>query len=536
MSEARCIVTFEPTGDRIEVAAGSTLRAAATAAGVTLAAPCGGLAACGGCAVSVTGNLQAASADERVLLSPDALASGVRLACRARVYGDVTVRPLRVVPPAELRIVETGELGEVSVEPPERRGLFGPRPLLGAVVDLGTTTIVVSLVDLHSGETLGSASALNPQTRFGSDVISRITHAAASGVETLRQPVVGVIEDLTLDLLEQHGLGSAHLRELAIAGNPTMLHLLLGLDPRPLGASPHRPVSIDAVDRPAAELGFTRLGTAGAYVLHGISAFLGADVTAGLLTTRLAERDTPALFIDLGTNGEIVLRTPERMLGASAAAGPALEGANIEFGMRAQTGAIERVVLDGFDLHVETVGGASAVGLCGSGLIDLVAALLETGIVDPAGLMYADASHPLSRRVVIRDGIRAFEVADGVFLTQRDIRQVQLASAAISTGIDLLLDTAGIDHDEVTEVVFGGGFGFHVRAGALCRMGMIPPQWCDRVVYAGNTATAGATRALLDRGQRRLAEAIAHHVETIDLAADPRFQRRFIEALDFPRG
>jgi uncharacterized 2Fe-2S/4Fe-4S cluster protein (DUF4445 family) len=192
--------------------------------------------------------------------------------------------------------------------------------------------------------------------------------------------------------------------------------------------------------------------------------------------------------------------------------------------------------VEGYDLFVDTIGGVPAVGMCGSGLIDLVAALLETGVVDHTGLMHPDAPHPLGRRVVDRNGLHAFEGAEGVILTQKDIRQVQLASAAIATGIDLLLDAAGIDRSEVTEVVFGGGFGFHVRAGALCRMGMIPAQWCDRVTYAGNTAMAGATRALLDRGQRRLAEAIAHHVETIDLGSDPRFQQRFIECLDFPRG
>ena len=534
MPEARCIVTFEPSGDRVEVDAGATLRTAAARAGVPLAAPCGGLAACGGCAVQASGGLEPAGADEHDLLSPGALASGARIACRARVRGDVTVRPLRSVPPAELRIVESGDLGEVSVEPPERRGLFGPEPLLGAVVDVGTTTVVVSLVDLRTGETLGSASALNPQHPFGDDVLSRISNAAASGVEALRRPVVGTIEDLALELVRAAGVGPDHLREIAVAGNTTMLHLLLGFDPAPLGVAPYEPARLDAVDRPAAELGFIHLGKAGAYVLPGISAFLGADITAGLLTTRLAERESAALFVDLGTNGEIVLRAHDRFVGASTAAGPALEGASIEYGMLAETGAIERVSFDGSSLVLGTIGDAPATGICGSGLIDLVGVLLETGVVDRDGLMHADVPSVLATRVSTRDGVRAFEVAPGVYLTQRDIRQVQLASAAVATGIDLLLESAGIGRADVAEVVFGGGFGLHVRADALARMGMIPEAWRDRVTYAGNTSLAGTTRALLDRGQRRLAAAIAHHVETIDLAAHPEFQERFIRALEFP--
>jgi uncharacterized 2Fe-2S/4Fe-4S cluster protein (DUF4445 family) len=532
--EPNCIVTFQPSGDRVAVPEGTTLRAAAALAGVVLPAPCGGLGVCGGCAVHVSGDMQPPCADEVLLLSTEARASGVRIACRARVRGSATVLPLRAVPPAEMRIVESGDLREVSVEPPERRALFGPEPLLGAAVDVGTTTVVVALVDLRTGETLGTASALNPQHPFGYDVMSRISHAAARGVDTLREPVVGAIEDLTLSLLEDAGLGADHLREIAIAGNTTMLHLLLGFDPAPLGAAPYAPVLLDAVDRPAAELGFSRLGTAGAYVLPGISAFLGADITAGLLATRLAERDSPTMLIDLGTNGEMVFRLHDRLIGASTAAGPALEGASIEYGMRAETGAIERVSLADSALVLETIGGAPAVGLCGSGLIDLIGVLLETGVVDHSGLMHDDAAHPLARRVTIRDGVRVFAVAEDVYLTQRDVRQVQLASAAVATGIGLLLESASVEPDDVTELIIAGGFGLHVHGRALARMGMVPAGWHDRISYAGNTAIAGTTRALLDRGQRRLADAIARHVETVDLAAHPEFQARFIGALEFP--
>jgi uncharacterized 2Fe-2S/4Fe-4S cluster protein (DUF4445 family) len=530
----RCTVRFEPSGETVEVAHGTTLRAAALRAGAPSISPCGGLGTCGRCAVSVSGNLEDPRPDERILLTPEALGRGTRLACRARVHGDVTVRPLRVVPPSVMRIVESGDLGEVSIEPPERRGIFGPIPLLGAVVDVGTTTIVVTVVDLRSGETLGSASELNPQASFGHDVLARISSAATSGADALRDPVIRTIEDLATRLIFGLGVDVEHLREVAIAGNTTMLHILLGIDPAPLGTAPYTPAHADAVELPASILGFTRLGVARIYALPGISAFLGADITAGLLTTRLPERHAPTLLIDLGTNGEIVLRATERLLGASTAAGPALEGASVEYGMLAQSGAIERVSLEGDALVIGTIDDAPASGICGSGLIDLVAALLEAGLVDTSGLMHHDVAHPLGKRVTVRDEVRAFEVTPGVFLTQKDVRQVQLAVSAISTGTALLLESAEVPAEDVVEVVIAGGFGRHVRGEALARIGMIPREWADRVSYAGNTAIAGATRALLDSAERRRADAIVRHVETVDLATHPLFSERFITGLEFP--
>jgi len=534
MPAKRCTVTFEPGSRQVEVACGSTLRAAAKKAKVDFLSPCGGLGTCGRCAVTVTGSLDEPRRDELILLTPTALQRGTRLACQARVVGDCTVRRLRVIPPSELKIVESGNLGEVSVEPPERRGLFGPEPALGAAVDVGTTTLVVALVDLRSGETLGTASAMNPQHPFGHDILSRIVAVAKNGPNALRLPVISAIEDLIEGLLERAGHGVANLRGLSIVGNTAMLHIVLGIDPAPLGAAPYTPAHADAVVSPASQLGFTRVGTARLYALPGISAFLGADITAGMVTVRLAEHPGPSLLIDLGTNGEIVVWTSERLVGASTAAGPALEGASIGAGMFASTGAIERVTLEGDDLVLGTIGDADAVGICGSGLIDLVAALLDAGVIDPTGLMLDDAPHPLASRVTVRDGIRAFEVADGVFLSQIDVRQVQLAVSAVSTGIDLLLESLAVSPASVVDVIIAGGFGLHVRGEALARIGMIPRGWAPRVSFAGNTAIAGATRALLDSAERRRASAIAHHMQTLDLAAEPGFSERFVAALAFP--
>jgi uncharacterized 2Fe-2S/4Fe-4S cluster protein (DUF4445 family) len=528
------IVTFEPSGAHAEVPRGTTLREAAARAGEPLEAPCGGLGVCGRCAVAAAGALQEPTEDEAVLLSPQRLTAGVRLACRARVAGDVTVRREAAAAPETLRIVEEGSAIAPVVEPPERRGIRGAGRLLGAVADIGTTTVVVAVVDLRTGEQVGSASALNPQQVFGHDVISRITHAGIRGVESLREPIVTAIEDLVLRVLAGAGEAVDALREIAICGNTTMVHLFLGIDPAPLGVAPYEPAFLSPVDRPAREIGLRRLPYAGAYVLPGVSAFIGSDVTAGVLATRIAERDRPTILLDLGTNGEIVLRTPDGLVAASTAAGPALEGASIAYGMRAEDGAIERTDVDGDGLRLTTIGDVAPRGLCGSGLLDLVAALLSVGVLDPSGRLRDDTPHPLTSRVSDREGVRVFEVAPDVLLTQLDVRQVQLAKAAIASGIGLLLDSAGVSAADVTEVIVAGGFGYHVKASALVGIGMIPPEWADRVRFAGNAAKEGTMLALLDSDVRRRAEAIASHVTTVGLASRADFQVRFMGAIDFP--
>lgn len=529
-------ITFEPSGVRTRTPSGTTIKDAAAAAGVQLDAPCGGLGTCGRCAVATDGALEPATEDERILLGAQRLAAGIRLACRARVAGDVTVRPMSgETTAAGLRIVEAGEHGEMAFEPPAARGITGNAPLLGAVVDVGTTTVVVAVVDLETGETLGTASALNPQHPFGHDVMSRITHVASHGSESMRAPIAAAIEQLTTDVLAQICEPVRNVREIAIAGNTTMMHLLLGIDPAPLGIAPYAPAFLDPVERPAAEIGLSGLSEAVVYVLPGISAFVGADITAGLLATHVAEHERMVLLVDLGTNGEMVLRTPSGLIAASTAAGPALEGASIAHGMRAETGAIERVSLDDSGgLLTETIGDGVARGLCGSGLLDLIAVLLEASVLDHTGRLRGDVASPLASRVSEQDGTRVFEIATNVFLTQRDVRQVQLANAAIASGIDMLLDAADVTHADVAELIIAGGFGYHVKAAALARMGMIPLAWRDRVSFAGNTSMTGALMALLDTDTRRRAESIARHVTTIDLASRPDFQTRFVSSMRFP--
>ncbi len=529
-------VRFEPHGAVVRVVSGTTAHAASIAAGVAMDAPCGGLGRCGRCVVRVQGEVSPPTVDEVELLGTPQVARGLRLGCRVRLLGNAVVA---LAAPGSIRVVGEGVSAGFEVEAPWERGIEAVegRPyLLGAVIDIGTTTIVAALVDLDNGDELTRGGALNVQYPWGADVMTRITMAAHDGAEILHRPLVRQVERMLLALLEPLGALPEDIREIAVAGNTAMTNSFIGADLAPLASAPYEGAMTEAVYSSARRLGMERLTQAKCYVLPGVSAFVGADVVADLLATAPDPADGPVLLLDLGTNGEIVLVTADGMLAASAAAGPALEGAGIESGMRAEPGAVERAWIEGGELVVATIGGFQPVGICGSGALDLVAAMLDAGVLDASGRMHDDIGGAIGRRVFERDDLRAF-VVDAEFLvviTQKDVRQIQLAKGAIRTAIDLLLAEAGLDAADVRDVLVAGGFGLHVDGRVLARLGMIPAVWADRLTFVGNTAKEGARVALVSSAARRRAEEIAERVRTLSLATHPDFQRRYIASLDFP--
>lgn len=529
-------VRFEPVGVTVTVPHGSTAHAAAIAAGVRVDAPCGGFGRCGRCTVHIDGEVSPPTADEIALVDIADLATGIRLACRARLLADATIT---MTARGAVVVTEAGRAPELDVESPSDRGidpLEGSPYLLGAVVDIGTTTIVAALVDLENGDELARAGALNIQYPWGADVMTRVTMAAHEGGNILHGPLVMQIERLILSLLEPLEAAAEDVREIAVAGNTAMTNSFLGEDLSPLASAPYEGAVIEATYVSAVRLGMQHLPLATCYVLPGVSAFIGADVVAGLLATRPSAEDGPVLFMDLGTNGELVLVTSGEWTAASAAAGPALEGAGIESGMRAEPGAIERVWLDDGELAIATIGGFPPVGVCGSGALDLIAVMLDARVLDASGRLRDDASGATGWRVFEHGDVRAFVIDDnaGLVLTQKDIRQLQLAKGAVRTAIDLLLAGAGVAPGDVREVLVAGGFGLHADGASLARIGMIPPEWADRLVFVGNTAKEGARAALVSSATRRVAEETAARVRTLSLATDPAFQARFVASLDFP--
>ena len=426
----------------------------------------------------------------------------------------------------------------------------------GIAVDLGTTTLVAALLDLATGRQVRVASRLNPQTRFGDDVLSRILLARTSsdGLEQLQRVVVEAIDEMIGELCDATGIARRQVYSVSLAGNTTMQQLFCGIDPGPLGEVPFVPAVQQGLAFPAAEGGLQIHPRGRVWVLPIIGAFVGGDIAGGILATGLADCASPTLLIDIGTNGEIVLAADGKLTATSTAAGPAFEGARIAQGMRACHGAIEKVVVDQ-QLQVQVIGHVPPLGLCGSALIDATAELLRHGIVSPQGrLLTGDELPPgvlpdLVRRIELRDRQAVFVLADGVTadhgymvpggktvaLTQRDLREVQLASGAIRAGIELLLKRRGLAPKDLDRVLLAGGFGNYIRRGNAQRMGLLPADIPHhRIRYQGNTSLAGARLVGLSRRCREACDELAARTEHVDLSQDPDFTTVFADAMLFP--
>jgi uncharacterized 2Fe-2S/4Fe-4S cluster protein (DUF4445 family) len=417
-------------------------------------------------------------------------------------------------------------------------------------VDVGTTTLVAMLLDTASGQELAVASRLNPQTAMGDDVLSRIQYATdqPGGLDELHGAITRAVDEMIGEVALTAGIAKQQIHEVSLSGNTTMQHLLLGVNPRFLGEVPFVPAMANRVLAKAADLGIRIHPHGRAYVAPVIGGFVGGDTVSGILATGLAESRGPSLLIDIGTNGEIVLSAGGKLWAAAAAAGPAFEGARISSGMRGKTGAIERVAIDG-DVRISVIGGGRPLGLCGSGLIDLAAELLRHRVISPEGRLLVAGQLPdatpeaVRRRAIVRNDHPAFVLAseestgtgEPIVLSQRDVRQLQLASGAIRAGIVLLLRRAGIEPSELESVLIAGGFGNFIRRSNAQRIGLIPegiaPQ---RIRYQGNTSLAGARMTALSEHARRQAEELARRTEHIDLSTDHGFQWAFADAMIFP--
>jgi len=569
-------------------------------AGHDLPAACGGAGRCGQCLIEADGGmLSPPTGLEQELLTPERLARGWRLACQARVEGPVTIswegqdaagpgkgfadvtRALGVTPAVTRRTVRiplattkgpagdwerlTQALGlerqpdiwscrglagldhgrdelEVLLRGDSLVGLAAPGRLLGAVFDLGTTTVAGGLVDLENGELAAVRSAFNSQRVFGADVLSRLGYAQAGpgALSSLSDRIQGQVRAMLHALLADAGASPANLVDMVVVGNAAMEHLFLGLGVAGLATLPFVPVHQMGLGVPAAALGLPAHAGAWIYLPPNLAGFVGADTVAGIVATDLSRSTGPTLLLDLGTNGELVLADRGSLWACSTAAGPAFEGAAIGCGMPGLAGAIERVGYDRGDLALATIGGAVPRGLCGSGLIGAVAVLREAGALDPTGRLQAGAGLAPGLSTRLRPGPHGTEVvifaAPGrdIVLTQGDIRQVQLAKGAIATGVRLLCKTAGLSPGDLSQVLLAGAFGQHVEVAQAASLGLLPGIPPERVRAVGNVAGEGARLMLTHAACRAEAEALAGRVKVIELAADPEFQEVFAEEMTFP--
>jgi uncharacterized 2Fe-2S/4Fe-4S cluster protein (DUF4445 family) len=491
-------IELKPLGETVEVERGAPLGDVLFSYGVEF--PCGGRARCRRCRVRVLkGALAPSEADER-LLSEEELAAGWRLACHAVAEGPLTL--------------EVGQM-EAAILADDSPFAFTPREGYGVALDLGTTTLVAQALDLETGRVLGVRTALNPQAVHGADIMSRVQFALrAEGARELREAIRGRLGELVAEAAEAARAPAERVTRVTIAGNAVMHHLFCGIDVEPLSHVPFEPVRDGLECFAGAELGWTAAPSARVAFLPCLGGFVGSDILAGMLAVRMASSERLIGLIDLGTNGEILFGNRERMVCASAAAGPAFEGGRISAGMRAATGAISEVTVNDGRFHCRVLGNAAPRGLCGSGLVDAVAGALELGLVQRNGRL---ADGPIA-------------LQGTVTLTQADIRELQLAKGAVAAGVRIVLGRLGAAAGDLQRVYLAGAFGNYVNLASARRIGLIDfPD--EQVTQAGNTALLGAKMALFSEDLQFTA--LRARTEHISLASDAAFQEIFVEEMLF---
>ncbi len=417
----------------------------------------------------------------------------------------------------------------------------------GIAFDIGTTTVVGMLWDLNQGALVGIHSRNNPQGVFGGDVISRICYAGESvdNLEQIHQKIIGGINEIVQVLCQENQIKPDWIYDITVVGNTSMGHIFLGIDPISLAGAPFNPVFTSGLDIPAAELGIGVCPLANVHLLPGIAGHVGSDITAGILAGRLKESAGMELFIDVGTNGEIVLFGNGKALTASTAAGPAFEGASIHHGMRAASGAIETVKIDDGEVLLGIIGDEEPMGICGSGLIDSISELLRVGLINNKGrLLSKDEAlqqcfpQRLAERLIGADQGKAFILAvkqDGnpVLLTQKDIREMQLAKGAIYAGIQIMLKMMDAEIRDIGKVSIAGAFGSYINKESAVRIGLFPAVDPERIVSAGNLAGVGSSMCLLSKVERRMAVERIKSIQHVELALHPDFQRIYMKSMYF---
>jgi uncharacterized 2Fe-2S/4Fe-4S cluster protein (DUF4445 family) len=549
-------IRFLPQNRVLEVPVGTSLLAAARELGLSLEAPCDGVGSCGKCKAKAS-PLSALRESSHEWLTQAERAEGWVLACQSAVVGDVEATVETSLSDG-LKILNDGQAVAVALDPWVRKAVnpalgvtqvFAGDQVLaiepgdtvahvyGLAIDFGTTTLVVALNHLRDGRELAVASSLNPQARYAQDVLSRIRIGSKpEGLQTLQRELIQELNRLIGEVTASAGVATSHIYEAVFSGNTTMLHLAVGTNPASLGKYPYTPALVGATHELAALLGLAISPHGLVYLPPIMAAYVGADITSGILATRLAELPGVTLFVDIGTNGEMVLAVDGQLTATSTAAGPAFEGMNIACGMRAGRGAVERVQFNGEGVAVRTIGEAAPIGICGSGLLDAVGEMAAYRAIDKNGRFQANgasAGRPWASQWETLDGVAVFRLGGPVYLTQKDIRQVQLAKAAIRVGIELMLKANNLGPENVDRVLIAGSFGYHLRAPSLINLGLLPREFAGRVEFVGNTSKTGAQAFLLNRQTRENLRAITQKVRVLELANDAAFEKAFVQALAF---
>ncbi len=597
-------VRFLPEGKRVEARTGETLLEVARRGNVDFLGPCAGMALCAKCVVRVVGGesgISRPSEEERSALPGKRVADGYRLGCRCKVEGDgdVTLFVPEESKLGEYVLLSEGQAGNERFDPLVKRtrvglvatpetslveSLAGSKDLvgrsftlralarlsqvrakgareeldlivrggvvldareecrpLGFAVDIGTTKVAGYLVDLEDGTTLSVVSDINPQIPFGEDVISRLTYAIGGGLGELQARIVECINKLLERACAAANRPIGDVYEIVAVGNPVMHHVLLGLDPRALAYSPYTPTTTASMDLQSSQLKIQGNVEARLFLPPLIAGYVGSDVTADIIATGLDEDPGPSILLDIGTNTEVVVKKDDKLLVCSTASGPAFEGAHISCGMRAATGAIDRVAAskDG-ECSYSVIGGGRPRGLTGSAVVDVIAGLFNTGLIDKGGRLSPDGGW---KRMRTNDGgyreyVIAYEseTAGGTSLaiTQKDVREIQLAKGAIRAGLNILMGEMKLGVDDVRTLRIAGAFGFFLNPISAESLGLYPEFEVNRIRLVGNTAVTGARALLLSKTRREAAERVVRTATHINLATHKQFRTEFLRAMSIP--
>ncbi|MCL2136313.1 MAG: ASKHA domain-containing protein [Coriobacteriia bacterium] len=501
-------ITIRTEDDELLVEADSekTVLEVIQEAKLVISATCGGNGTCGKCMVYVhEGGI-----------------SGLRLACRTHVSDQMIIE----LAGPQTMIIEEDAL--VSSYVPDT-GLTG----LGIALDIGTTTLACRLFDRSDGSLLASAARINPQAVWGADVISRIDASVDGKLEAMQEAVLDAINQMVDELLSTARRRRRDISDFTIAANTVMQHIAAGLAPDSIGVNPFTPLSLfgDYHDLPLLNI------PCQVWFTPCLASYVGGDITAGIIASDMHKAERKQVLIDLGTNGEMALGDKNGIIACATAAGPVFEGANIHFGMAALPGAISVAWEEDGVLKFDTIGGAEPKGLCGTGIIDIAACLYKNGIFDETGYLYsADECPKYADRLGEEDGVSVFYLTEdkSLYLTQKDIRNIQLGISAVYSGLMVLLDTAGIGIDDIDHLDIAGGFGKYINKESAAILGLFPKAWLDRTNSIGNSSVEGASAVLLSSAARNDTQNIHDLAEYIELSLSPKFNEYFVENMMFP--
>ena len=519
-------IDFEPLGRRGEIHPGQTILDAAQSAGVGLASVCGGAGTCEECRVRlVSGTLTTPTLVEESVLTRADLGTGLRLACQAEALSDIKLD----IPPESLTTSQRLQVEGLEIRIPVKPAVTLPGAY-GLAVDIGTTKLASYLVRLETGETATKSGAMNPQIAFGEDVISRISYAGRNpdGSKKLQKVLVDALNKMIGDMVTETHVPAESILDAVLVGNTTMHHLFAGLPVEQLGHSPFSPAVTGSLSLNARDLGLNLAAGAKCYLPPVIAGYVGADHIAAILATELWKSSSNVIVLDIGTNTEISLVTNGKVTCCSCASGPAFEGAHILEGMRAAPGAIERAQWSDGKILWQSIGDLPPVGICGSGILDVIAALQDGKLIKPTGAMDQKSPSGFVLVPAAQTGL-----GRDLLVTRKDIHEIQLAKSAIRVGVEILLSHAGLVVADLDEFIVAGAFGTYLDLHSAVRTGMFPPLPWDHFKQVGNAAGIGAKQMLISTDKRTEAEAIAKQIGYVELTTQTTFTPLFMQHLCF---